>query len=189
MKEKPASRSQQLLQLFQFLLVGIGLLNNIYQLFTGGFELVQIFLRSLYLVVYIFVILYTLWGYRKSVAPFQTALLALAASFCVLIDRARLLNPQPVFMILCALLAVIALLGFLCTFKKRKAAALIFGGASVAAALAVGIFIIRLTPEGGVAAFMAQQPFVCFFATVALYCTYFMRCIWSADGKSGTLLT
>ena len=188
-------RNQQILLVIQGFLVIFGLTNTLFQLCTNTGSTPDGILQGLlYLAVtalYVFVLVYAFWGFRKSVVPFQ---LAIAAYMLVagMTMTARLANGDSMEGITLSVLAEVVLIilsfVFLAIAKKHKKSAILIGAAMVLIEILITVFgCIAAYAEGGFITLAAQQPFAGLVAIGAIFITYCLRTHWSNNGKIGSL--
>ncbi len=188
-------RNQQILLILQGFLIIFGLTNTLFQLCTNTGSTSEGMLNGLvYLAVialYVFVLVYAFWGYRKSVVPFQLAIAAymLVAGMTMTANIAATETPESVMLRVFAEVVLIALsFVFLAIAKKHKKPAIIVGAVLVLIELLITIFgCIAAFAQGGFITVAAQQPFAGFIAMGAIFITYCLRTHWSNNGKIGTL--
>lgn len=126
---------------------------------------------------YLFIMVYAVWGYKKSIVPYRLAISAYYASLISQVLNEVGKENADITRIVLGLACIGFLVAFDNTFKKRKTPALILGSFLMLSELAISFVRIFIGKEASI------RPFSGFILACAILVTYVSRCHWSANGK------
>lgn len=130
-------------------------------------------------VAYLFIMVYAVWGYKKSIVPYRLSITTYFASLVVQTVRAVDVEKPDIAAIAVLLACIGFLIGFDNTFKKHKTAALILGTLLMLTELGMSCIKIFVYENAS----FGSTPFAGFILASAVLTTYASRCHWSANGK------
>ena len=195
MKDKKYQITRFITLFVQFALMGIGLCNTIIQIVNFGSNDISsqnIVVSFITLVVYISMINYAIWGYKKKYVPYRISitcyLMLLMATFVRLVDVARAGKESTYIGASCFLIAVIMCLviAFDNTFKDRKPQAKAIGAVIIVLELIIAIGAVIVLNSNGLQKandIMAYQPFSRFIISSVLYVSFVSRTYWRNHNK------
>lgn len=195
MKDKKYQITRFITLFVQFALMGIGLCNTIIQIVNFGSNDISsqnIVVSFITLVVYISMINYAIWGYKKKYVPYRISitcyLMLLMATFVRLVDVARAGKESTYIGASCFLIAVIMCLviAFDNTFKDHKPQAKAIGAVIIVLELIIAIGAVIVLNSNGLQKandIMAYQPFSRFIISSVLYVSFVSRTYWRNHNK------
>lgn len=185
-----------LLLTFQFVLLMLGTVSTVMQLITASANLAtsgqNIISTIITFVVYVALINYAIWGYKKKYVPFRIAVsLYLILDTTVLIrllDIANSGKESTYISATCFFVAIIMglIIAFDNTFKDHKSAATKIGAIVVVMELLMAVasvFILRDRGFDNINDIMAYQPFARFIISTILYVSFIIRTHWRNHDK------
>lgn len=165
--------------------LGIGILLYDLVASTNNSYIFNIIMCILGLTTYICMFIHIFWGYKKTTSFFQLALTIQFAMFILAIYRGlEQPNASSAIIIILSVLTVMALLGFMVTYKKQEQLAQIFGLLMVILSLALPVVKIVIWTMNDIPFFINFiAQFNHFIVLSTIYALYMSRIQWKKAGK------
>lgn len=167
----------------QLILVLAGMLNTIYQIFfvEGKAEFNSAYVL---LVVYVCIVVYAVWGYKKSAIPFNLAITFVLMENIIAVTRVVDKNEVKYPTVIISGLIGLTIIVFMNSFRKHSKIALVSGFIMVVLALVMAIIALVAfkQQELSITEIMQKQVFGQFICLSAIYATYGARYKWKKDG-------